>query len=81
MLYAGKGAVCNRVPVVKSPSLELLRSELIVSIKKWIVYSRYRPPDSSNIDAFFKDISISLNSAFDKYKNAIVMGDIKTKGN
>ena len=76
MLYARKGVICNRVPILETPSLELLCSELIVNKKKWIVYSIYRPPDSSNMDAFFSDLSITLNSALDKYDNIIVMGDI-----
>ena len=31
MLYVRKGVVCNRVPVLETPSLELLCFELIVS--------------------------------------------------
>ena len=76
MLYARKGVVCNRVPTLETRSLELLCSEMIVNKKKWIVYSIYRPPESNNIDAFFSDLSITLNSALDKYENIIVMGDI-----
>ena len=76
MLCVRKGVVCNRVPILETRSLELLCSELVVNKKKWIVYSIYRPPDSSNIDAFFTDLSIKLNSALDKYENIIVMGDI-----
>ena len=76
MLYARKGVVCNRVPALETPSLELLCSELIVNKKKWIVYCIYRPPDCGNIDSFFSDLSTTLNSALDKYDNVIVMGDI-----
>ena len=76
MLYVRKGVVCNRVPILETRSLELLCSELVVNKKKWIVYSIYRPPESSNIDAFFTDLSITLNSALDKYENIILMGDI-----
>ena len=36
VLHARKGVVCNRVPVLDAPSLEILCSELIVSKKKWI---------------------------------------------
>ena len=76
MLCVRKGVVCNRVPILETRSLELLCSELVVNKKKWIVYSIYRPPDSSNIDAFFTDLSIKLNSALDKYENIIVVCDI-----
>ena len=37
MLYARKGVVCNCVPVLETPSLEILCSELTVSKKKWVV--------------------------------------------
>ena len=54
MLFARKGVVCNRVQILETHSLEILCFELIVSKKKWIVYSLYRPTESSNIDAFLK---------------------------
>ena len=76
MLYVRKGVVCNRVPVLETPSLELLCSELIASKKKWIVYSICRTPDFNNTDSFFKDLSTTLNSAIDKYDDVIVMRDI-----
>ncbi len=34
MLYATKGVVCNRVPILETRSLELLCSELIVNKKE-----------------------------------------------
>ena len=76
MLYARKGVVCNRVPALETPSLELLCSELIVNKKKWIVYCIYRAPDCGNIDSSFSDLSTTLNPALDRYDNIIVMGDI-----
>ena len=75
MQYARKGVICNRQTLYESTSLELLCSELIVCKKKWIIFSVYRPPDS-NQDAFFANLSDSLDQALDRYDNVIVMGDI-----
>ena len=75
MLYVRKGIVSKRVPVFETPAIELLCSELTVSKRLWIVFSFYRPPDS-NLAAFFKALSTSLNSALDRYENVIIMGDI-----
>ena len=76
MQYVRKGVVCSRVPVFEVSSLELICSELTVNKKKWIIYSIYRPPEPRDIDSFFSALSISLNSALDKYDNVILMGDI-----
>eukprot|EP00794_Sanderia_malayensis_P003941 gene3941-4486_t len=76
MQYVRKGVVCNRVPSFEVSSLELICSELTVNKKKWIIYSIYRPPERSNLDSFFSALSLSLNSALDKYDNVILMGDI-----
>ena len=57
--------------------LQSLRcSELTVNKKKWIIYSIYRPPEPRDLESFFSALSISLNSALDKYDNVILMRDI-----
>ena len=76
MQYVRKGVVCSRVPLFEVASLELICSELTVNKKKWIIYSIYRPPEPRDLDSFFSALSISLNSALDKYDNVILMGDI-----
>ncbi len=76
MQFIRKGVVCNRVPTFESLSLELISSELTVCKKKWVFFSIYRPPDAANLELFFKELSLSLNSALDKYDNALIMGDI-----
>ena len=75
MLYVRKGIVSKRVPVFQTPANEPLCSELTASKRLWIVFSFYRPHDS-NLVAFFKALSPSLNSALDRYENVIIMGDI-----
>ena len=76
MQYVRKGVVCSRVFLFEVASLELICSELTVNKKKWIIYSIYRPPEPRDLDSFFSALSISLNSALDKYDNVILMGDI-----
>ena len=74
--YVRKGVACSRVPLFEVASLELICSELTVNKKKWIIYSIYRPPEPRDLDSSFAALSISLNSALDKYENVILMGDI-----
>ena len=76
MQFIRKGVVCNRLPTLESLTLELICSELTVCKKKWVIFSIYRPPDAANLELFFKELSLSLNSALDKYDNALIMGDI-----
>ena len=76
MQYAPKVVVYSRVPMFEVSSLELICSELTIDKKKWIIYSIHRPPEPRDLDSFFSALSISLNSALDKYDNVILMGDI-----
>ena len=76
MQFVRKGVVCNRVSALESHAIEVICSDLMVSKKRWVIFSIYRPPDVSNLDLFFRELSSSLNSALDKYDNVIVMGDI-----
>ncbi len=73
--FVREGVICNRLPIYERSSLELICSEFLINKKKWIIFAIYRPPDA-NIDAFFKELSISLNAALDKFDNVVIMGDI-----
>ena len=48
----------------------------MVCKKRWPIFSIYRPPDASNLELFFRELSFLLNSALDKYDNVMIMGDI-----
>ena len=76
MQFVRKGVVCNRVSSFESPNIEIICSDLMVCKKRWAIFSIYRPPDASNLELFFRELSSSLNSAMDKYDNVMIMGDI-----
>ena len=76
MQLVRKGVVCNRASALESHAIEIICSDLMVSKKRWVIFSIYRPPDASNLELFFRELSSSLNSALDKYDNVIVIGDI-----
>ena len=46
-----------------------------ISKKKWIIFTVYRPPNSSNLLNFFAELKKSLELAFGKYDNIVIMGD------
>ena len=75
MLYARTEIVRDRVSSLKTSSVELICSEITIQKKKWILYCIYRPPDL-NFRLFFDKLSMSLNTALDKYDSIIIMGDI-----
>ena len=77
MQFVRKGVVCNRASVLESHAIEIICSDLMVSKKRWVIFSIYRPPDASNLELFFRELSSSLNLALKKYDNVIIMGDIK----
>ena len=63
---------------------ECICSELIISNKKWVCFTIYRPPSQENLELFFEELSSCLSKASETYENFIVMGDfnidIRTKG-
>lgn len=62
---------------------ECLYSELTLNNKKRTCFSIYRPPDSSNLSMFFKELAISLSKVLLKYEILLIMGyfniDVKSK--
>ena len=76
MQFVRKGVVCNRVSTFESPIIEIICSDLMVCKKRWAIFSIYRPPDASNLELFFRELSSCLNTALDKYDNVMIMGDI-----
>ena len=38
-------------------------------------FSIYRPPESSNLSMFFKELTISLSKGILKYENLLILGD------
>ena len=76
MQFNRKGVICNRIPTLERENLEMISTELTVNKKKWIIFSIYRPPVSSNLKSFFQELSLCMNKALEKYDNVIIMGDI-----
>ena len=74
--YLRKGLICKNKPNLKCKNSEVICSELTVRNKKWIIFSLYRPPNSSNLHEFFNELEKSLDQAMKIYDNVIVMGDI-----
>ena len=54
----------------------MICSQLTVRNKRWIIFSFYRPPNTSNLNEFFDELETSLDQAMKIYDNVIVMGDI-----
>ncbi len=76
MQFNRKGVICNRIQTLERENLEMISTELTVNKKKWIIFSIYRPPVSSNLKSFFQELSLCMNKALEKYDNVIIMGDI-----
>ena len=74
--YAKKGVICKETKSLETANSEVICTELTISKKKWIIFTVYRPPNSSNLLNFFAELKQSLELAFGKYDNIIIMGDI-----
>ena len=61
MYFVGRGLICKRLRDYEPKYSECLCSELTFTNKKWICFSIYRPPESSNLIL--------------KYENLLIIGD------
>lgn len=53
--------------------MKAICSEVTILNKNWFIFSKYRPPDNSNLLAYFKELRKYLNQACKNYDNFIVM--------
>ena len=78
------GFICKTMPEYTSDKIECICSEFTISKSKWICFSIYRPPLSSNLTIFFEELTKVLSKAIRKYENIILLGDFnidfKNKG-
>ena len=61
----------------ESDQLEIICLEHIISKRKWIIFSLYRPP-KQNLSAFL-NCTNALDKATRKYENIVLMGSISTE--
>ena len=73
--FVRKGLTCKRLRKSESLNIEVICSEVTISNKNWVIFSIYRPPDYSNLLAFFKELGKYLNHASENCDNFIEMGD------
>ena len=73
--FVRKSLICKRLRKYESLNIEVICSEVTISNKNWVIFSIYRPPDYSNLLAFFKELGKYLNQTRENYHNFIVMGD------
>ena len=84
IVFVRRGIICKRISDFEQSFSECICSELTISKRRWLCFSRYRPPDPGNLSIFFEELSESLSKAILKYQNIIIMGDfnmdLKIKG-
>ena len=51
--YAKKGVISKDIKSFETKNSEVICSELTISKRKWIIFTVYRPPNSSNLTEFF----------------------------
>ena len=84
IVFLRRGIICKRISDFELSFSECICSELTISKRRWLCFSRYRPPDPGNLSIFFEELSESLSKVILKYQNIIIMGDfninLKIKG-
>ena len=70
-----QGFICIRLKQYEPSCSECICPEFIISKKKWICFSIYRPPSTGNIKTFFEEMNEVISKASSKYENLIVMCD------
>ena len=67
--------MCKRLRKYESLNIEVICSEVTISNKNWVIFSIYRPPDYSNLLAFFEELGKYLDQVSENFDNFIVMTD------
>ena len=75
IVYVKESLITNRITELETVESETICLELTISNKKWFLMFVYRPPNESNKEVFFKEITNSLDKAINKYDNVFVAGD------
>ena len=75
VVFVRRGNFCKRISDFELSFSECICSELTISKRRWLCFSRYRTPDPSNLSIFFEELSESLSKVILKYQNIIIMGD------
>ena len=60
--FVKNGFICKTIPEYTSDKLECICSEFSISKSKWICFSIYRPPVSSNLTTFFEELTKVLSN-------------------
>ena len=69
--FVKDGFICKTIPEYTSDKIECICSEFTISKNKWICFSIYRPPVSTNLTIFFEELTKVLSKAVLKYVNII----------
>ena len=67
--FVKTGFICKTIPEYTSDKIECIFSEFTISKSKWICFSIYRPPVSSNLTTFFEELTKVVSKAVLKYEN------------
>ena len=69
--FVKQGLICRRLKEYETKVSESICSELIIAKKKWICFSIYRPPSTSNIKVFLDELKDAISRATCRYENII----------
>ena len=58
--------ICKTTPEYISDKIKCICSEFVISKSKWICFSTYKPPVSSNLTTFFEELTKVLSKAVPK---------------
>ena len=75
LMFTRNDLITRRLENFKSSNIEMICIELIISKRKWVIFSVYRPPKTKP-DLFFAELNKNVDKATRTYDNIVVMGDI-----
>ena len=55
IVFVRRGIICKRISDFEQSFSECICSELTISKRRWLCFSRYRPPDPGNLSIFLKN--------------------------
>ena len=74
-MFTRNDLITRRLENFESSNIEMICIELIISKRKWVIFSVCRPP-KTKLDLFFAELNKNVDKATRTNENFVVMGDI-----
>ena len=76
MVFIKQGIINKRLSNLETIKSETICIEIVIAKIKWCILFIYRPPDRTNKNVFFQEVTDTLNNIVKHYDHVMLVGDV-----